>query len=229
MRILRKKRLISIAIIMLAVLIVLGIRHQASNNQINESFEKFGVSEARAVYVDGKKIGDTYPTVLTLVPLRATMKALGYDVIWDGENFIIEAFKASQYTKITISQNQYFINGIGSVSLSNAPYVKNGRTQVPVEFFYEVFGVKIEPKEDGVNFSSKGSFKMDKITGTVTEIKKAPLVVWYTVSKDSDPLSSVIVEASEDTIFQKKIKIDSKVTVLGVLLNNKTIKATAIY
>ena len=95
------------------------------------------------VKVDGKEIsspayekGDTI-----MLPLRAIAEALGFEVIWNGDNSV-QVVQGAQVGTLTIGDINYgFAKMI--VKLDVAPELTDDLTYVPAEFFEEVLHISI--------------------------------------------------------------------------------------
>lgn len=72
---------------------------------------------------------------VTMIPLRATLEKMGYDVAWNGKTGSVEISKGAQWTSMKINNNSYFKNKMAPINLSCAPIIIEGRTLVPAEFF----------------------------------------------------------------------------------------------
>lgn len=89
---------------------------------------------------------------ITMIPLRATLEAMGYTVTWDGETRSVDLQKGAQWTAISIDKNAYFRNKMAPRPLSCDPIVVNSRTLVSVEFFSNIIGVSLEVENRKINF-----------------------------------------------------------------------------
>lgn len=95
-----------------------------------------------AIEVDGEQVN---VRACVMVPLRAVVEKLGFTVAWD--NGVVTVTGAERYIQLTIGENQYFsaptqegMLGASLFPLSSAPYVVDGSTYVPVEFFDALLG-----------------------------------------------------------------------------------------
>ena len=81
-----------------------------------------------------------------MVPLRATLEAMGYTVSWNNETKSVEMLRGAQWTSITIGENRYFHNRVAPYELSMAPVLFEGHTMIPAEFYNRVLqkGIGIE-------------------------------------------------------------------------------------
>lgn len=82
----------------------------------------------------------------TLVPLRGIFEALGANVIWDGENQTVYAYKVLNRSSIAVTlkigQNTATVNGVQK-ELAAPAKVVNGSTLVPLRFISEALGAKV--------------------------------------------------------------------------------------
>ncbi|MCH5187745.1 MAG: copper amine oxidase N-terminal domain-containing protein [Oscillospiraceae bacterium] len=86
-------------------------------------------SDADAEIVNGR----------TFVPLRAIAEKLGADVDWDQDTQSITLTKNAAMTKLTIDSLEATVSG-RNVGLEAAPYIKEGRTFVPLRFIAQGLG-----------------------------------------------------------------------------------------
>ena len=77
---------------------------------------------------------------LIYLPLRAIAEALGYDVHWEAETASIAIGVG---IRLQIGSNEYTIGRMAPIILSNAPFIADGMTFVPMEFFSEVMGYNV--------------------------------------------------------------------------------------
>ncbi len=82
-----------------------------------------------------------------MVPLRVLAEKLGFTVVW--ENGVVTVTGPERYVQLTIGKDEYFaaptqegMMGASLFSLGCAPYVTDGCTYVPVEFFDALLGCK---------------------------------------------------------------------------------------
>lgn len=68
-----------------------------------------------------------------MVPLRQVAEALGYEVLWNGENNSIEVMKDLYMFALKIGENAYKIGG-EPVLLGVSPELKDSTTYVPLDF-----------------------------------------------------------------------------------------------
>ena len=86
-------------------------------------------SDADAEIVNGR----------TFVPLRAIAEKLGADVDWDQETQSITLTRDAAMTKLTIDSLDATVNG-RDMTIEAAPYIKEGRTFVPLRFIAQGLG-----------------------------------------------------------------------------------------
>ena len=141
---------------------------------------------------------------LTMVPLRATLEAMGYTVTWKPETRGVEISKGAQWTALYIGRNAYFRNKMAPHELSSAPVIVNNRTLVPVEFFADIIGKGITVDEQKINFQDmeavihRGyvkSIMMDE-TGVKT------LTLTSDMASDSMELQTIIHSSKTFTFYQ---------------------------
>lgn len=96
---------------------------------------------------DGKKVNSDVPPYVkdgrTLAPMRAILEALGMTVSWDPSSQTATAVKADINISISINSNIAIVNNTQQ-SLDVPAEITNGRTFVPVRFFAEALGMKVD-------------------------------------------------------------------------------------
>lgn len=97
-----------------------------------------------SVEIDGKS---THAQAYVMVPLRALAEKLGFTVVWEDGSITVTG--PERYAQLTIGMDEYFaaptqeeMMGASLFSLGCAPYMVNGCTYVPVEFFDALLGCK---------------------------------------------------------------------------------------
>jgi len=106
--------------------------------RIDGEFVYISADDQQPIIVDGR----------TLVPLRAVMESLGFNVEWHQASSNARLIRADDVVSITIDQNVMFVNG-RSVPLDVPARIMNNRTLVPVRAISEATGMTVE--WDGVN------------------------------------------------------------------------------
>ena len=157
---------------------------------------------------------------ITMIPLRATLEAMGYTVTWVQETKSVEINKGAQWTSISIGKNAYFRNRMAAHELSSGPVIVNNRTLVPVEFFADIIGNGIEVDSQKINFLESEavihrgyikSITMDE-TGTKT------ITLTTDLSSESIELQTIIHTSSAYTFYHKEIVEGSYVQVVGSMV-----------
>lgn len=94
---------------------------------------------------------------IVMIPLRAVVEALGYQVTWNGEQQLVEIMKGPQWTTVTIGKDAYFFGRRAHESLGQAPVLLGNRTYVPVEFLTKILmqEVVIEDQVISINNEEK--------------------------------------------------------------------------
>ncbi|MDQ6422294.1 TraB/GumN family protein [Paenibacillus sp. LHD-117] len=114
------------------------------------------------------QFGDKQPIIennTTLVPARALLEDMGYEIEWDGEAGTVQAVKEQSVLTFTIGEAIATVNG-QPVELTIAPKIKDGTAYVPLRFVGESTGHQV--RWDGASRSvvlaqSKGFFwKVEK-------------------------------------------------------------------
>lgn len=93
------------------------------------------------VLAQGDRIISKDKTVL--LPLRVIAENIGYDLVWQPEQYQIELKEgADTVATLRIGSNSYQ-KGQEIIALENVPELINGKTLVPVEFFIKVLNMKV--------------------------------------------------------------------------------------
>ncbi|MDB4898158.1 MAG: oligopeptide transporter substrate-binding protein, partial [Firmicutes bacterium] len=98
---------------------------------------------------------DVQPEVVppghTMVPLRAIAEKMGAQVTYDAATQTVTARRGSTTISLTIGRTTATING-REQSLPLAPYIKDGRTLIPLRFISETLGaaVKFDPATSAI-------------------------------------------------------------------------------
>lgn len=151
-----------------------------------------------------------------MLPLRAVLEELEYELIWNGETQSIDIQKGPQWTSLKIDKNAYFKNKMAAVELSAAPTLHKGQTFVPVEFFAETMGLSVTVQDgkvmvkEGMVAIASGSIKELAMTdGKITSMT-------LTRDTDSDDMADLtIIHLSDvDTFMNTSLKVGKEVRVI---------------
>lgn len=143
---------------------------------------------------------------ITMVPLRATLEAMGYTVTWNAETSSVDIMQGAQWTSISIGENRYFRNRMAPWELSAAPVIVDSRTLVPVEFFAEIIGKSIQVDSGNIEFTD---FEASIIKGYVHSLAYdetgAMSITVTSVEGSDDMMNHTIIHTSKAfTFFQKE-------------------------
>ena len=106
--------------------------------RIDNEFVQIPAGDQQPVIVDGR----------TLVPLRAVMEALGFEVEWEPTQNRVNLEKPGFDISLTIGSRTMVVNG-NNVSLDVPAQLINGRTMVPLRAISEATGMEV--RWDGEN------------------------------------------------------------------------------
>lgn len=84
-----------------------------------------------------------------MVPVAELAKEMGFEVSWNDKNEIITLLKGPVQVTASLKENQYSFSR-AFVILDEGAILKDGKTYVPAEFFYEVLQNDTSIGEDGV-------------------------------------------------------------------------------
>lgn len=108
-------------------------------------------AEGISVQLNGAPVAftDAAPEITsdrTFLPFRAVLEALGAEVGYDAETSTVSAKRDGVDLAMVLGQNTASVTENGqtrTVEMDVTPYVKNGRTYVPVRFVAETFGCNV--------------------------------------------------------------------------------------
>lgn len=109
-------------------------------------------SEEINVYIAGEKVEFDTPPVLvndrTMVPMRAIFEKLGATVSWNEEFMRVEGlFENGRHIMLYIDKTNAYVDG-ELKTLDAAPYLKDGRTMIPLRFVAEGSGAVVDWDND---------------------------------------------------------------------------------
>jgi outer membrane protein assembly factor BamB len=102
-----------------------------------------------SVRIDGAPLKADTPALLdrsagrTLIPARSLAEAMGYKVTWDAETQTVRAEQAGHQIAFRIGAMEATADG-QPVALDVAPRLVKGRAMVPLRFFAEASGARVE-------------------------------------------------------------------------------------
>ncbi len=101
----------------------------------------------------------------TFVPIRLVAEAFGAKVSWDGTTRTVTVEADSNVIKLTIGKTTATVNGVEK-TLDAAPYIKGGRTMVPIRFISEALGLHVyyEAQKKVIYISAKPSYEIPGVT-----------------------------------------------------------------
>jgi len=77
------------------------------------------------------------------VPLRGVVEELGGNVDWDGDNRRITIQSGELKIILTIDSTEALVSG-SPVKLDDPPWIKDGRTYIPLRFVSERLGARVD-------------------------------------------------------------------------------------
>lgn len=83
----------------------------------------------------------------TLIPVRAVTEALGYDVMWNGDEQSVTVTDGTDVLVLYVGRTDYLKNG-ETLTLDVPPVIRESRTFVPVRLIAESFGCEVAWDED---------------------------------------------------------------------------------
>ena len=121
----------------------------------NRNYNSFGELIEKSIIVNGKELNKKAQSVngIVMVPLRETVESLGYEVTWNNDTRSVEILRLSQWTSITIDDNNYFKNRMAHQKLSHAPILINNSTYLPAEFLNVILDLALEVEAGDLTIS----------------------------------------------------------------------------
>lgn len=130
----------------------------------------FPTGAVTAVYVNGKAVDfDTTPEIVndrTFVPMRAIFEAMGADVKWNDARREAVAELGASEVALKIDSNIGLHDTTASV-LDTAPYIKQGRTMLPLRYLSESLGYDVDWDASARSVSISGEKKADSKALTI--------------------------------------------------------------
>ena len=107
----------------------------------------------------------------TLIPFRRLSEKIGVAVTWEAEERQVLARDEEAETELvlTIDSQTAYVNG-EAVELDVAPKIHDGRTLIPLRFFNETFGMRVDYDEGNIWLASKrpADTPLENIQGTIS-------------------------------------------------------------
>ena len=98
------------------------------------------------------KIPDVAPEIIngtTFVPIRFVTENFDADVLWDANEKKVTVLLAEHKMEFYVGKEGYFVDG-KEFTLLASPYIKNGRTMVPIRAISEGVGKTVKWEENGL-------------------------------------------------------------------------------
>ena len=112
------------------------------------------------VMIDSNKISfNTAPEMYgdtIMVPMKEFFEAMGARIVWVESERMIIAYKDNMHMKLQLGNKIAFRNG-KRFKLESEPYIREGRTMVPIQIIAETFNMKPEWNEETEILSLEGS------------------------------------------------------------------------
>lgn len=145
---------------------------------------------------------------VTMVPVRTTLEAMGYELQWLSKEKTVIVKKEAFETAIVMDKNQY---GDSGMALSQSPYGAAGKSYVPIEYLQAVLQEPIVVSEGRV-YRSEGANRIHEgIVETVTVDSDGTLSLKLVKSlEDTATESALIVHTSLETTFYQKALVEGE-------------------
>ncbi|HON83340.1 MAG TPA: ABC transporter substrate-binding protein [Caldisericia bacterium] len=164
------KKILSLLLILTLIFGFLGVRRTQAQN---EFFLVLTIG-LKSYVLNGMQFQmDVAPEIVagrTFVPIRLVAETFGADVGWDGNLREVTIKQGTKVIKLKIGSKIATIDG-KSYELEAAPYIKSGRTMVPIRFISEALGLSVywEPQRQLVYIRSKPKYEVPGVS--TNEIK----------------------------------------------------------
>lgn len=107
-------------------------------------------------FINGKALDDSSygkpimnRDMILMIPLRITAEELGYYVAWNKFTKTVFVYNDETMYISRIGINRYFERNSETRVFSSAPFIKDSRTYVPLEFFTTLMRVDVKIDSDG--------------------------------------------------------------------------------
>jgi len=164
------KKILSLLLILTLIFGFLGVKRTSAQK---EFFLVLTVGLRNYVLNGMQLTMDAAPEIVagrTFVPIRLVAETFGAEVGWDGVLREVSIKQEGKVIKLRIGSKIATIDG-KSYELEAAPFIRNGRTMVPIRFISEALGLSVywEPQRKLVYIRSKAKYE---VPGVLTnEIK----------------------------------------------------------
>lgn len=150
------------------------------------------------------------------LPLRYTLEGLGYEVTWNPDTQSVDIMKGAKFTSVYIGRNYYFKNRMAPVELSGAPFIVDGRTMLPVEFFYLMLDESFVIENGEVIFNSDMMGQFSGYIQTIEYDETGNATITISSEEVSKELwdQTIIHTNNSFTVFQKDITEGDFINVL---------------
>jgi hypothetical protein len=159
----------------------------------------FTFIDGQRIKVKNKHVKFDVPPVIkggrTLIPVRAITEAMGAEVEWDAEKYIVTITKDETVIKFYLIEGIVKVNG-NEVEIDAPPGLINNRTFVPLRFIAETFGLRVgyDEKTGKIDIDEKEEEDENKplISPTSAEFDKSdPEDIEVTVTWNNYTLEAV--------------------------------------
>ena len=153
----------AVCFIVIAGLFCTGVpAHSVFAAEIDSETPSNSSASPICVYIDNERISfDSEPELFdgtTMVPMRQIFEQLGAEIEWNGELKEVTAVCGLDRIRLRIGSDAAIHNNEVSL-LTHAPYIKNGRTMVPLRYLSEAlsYDVSWDAKQRRVDIKKKAA------------------------------------------------------------------------
>ncbi|WP_048601572.1 copper amine oxidase N-terminal domain-containing protein [Rubeoparvulum massiliense] len=154
-----------------------------------------------------------------LIPLRVIAEALGYEVIWHGENQSIELVRLPHWVTLSIGEDQYGFGKMAPQPLGVAPVLRENHTYVPLSLFTQLipgYEGKVEGNILSItaeeNNQEAEASQLGEIYGTINKLTSTNHGISLEVvqdGKEAMPENTIILHVSDETVILNPITGES--------------------
>lgn len=161
---------------------------------------------------------------VTMVPLALPLRAMGYNVEWNGETRTVDIMQGAQWTSIQIDNNRYFQNKMAPQELSHAPVIVDGRTLVPVEFFAVILNKGFSIDTDGITFNDREIVNHSGYVKEINYSEDGSMILTITSDLESTDMMDVkIIHTGSFTHINKEIVVGEFINTVSPMMMTMSI------
>lgn len=159
-----------------------------------------------------------------MLPIRQTLEAMGFDVEWSNKDMSIKVTKKDVDAKAFINENNYITDDENLFILSDSPIIIDGRTMIPIEFFYETLGLDFGIKDGNLIFFKEDLLPLNSHKGYLVRATEGDGFITYFLSEEKNGEESKRIKVmNNNSFYQKTPVIGNYINIIGNLKDNNYI------